>query len=658
MIRDKDRYRTFSRRAVLLAGGKLTLLSALAGRMYYLQVIEADRYRMLAEDNRINMRLLAPPRGIIVDRYGVEIATNQQNYQLIVVPERSPDIDQTLARVASVIALDDYDHKRVRREVRRKRGFVPVTVRDNLDWREVAKIEINTPDLPGMLIEVGQTRLYPFGETAAHVVGYVGAVSERELTGDPLLKLPSFRVGKSGVEKVHDKRLRGRGGHSQVEVNATGRVIRELSRREGKPGDEIRLTIDMGLQQFAHRRVGDESAAVTVMDVHYGDVLALVSTPAFDPNAFNKGVTREYWRSLTANERAPLSNKCVAGQYAPGSTFKMMVALAALEAGIVGPGHEVFCKGFTELGNARFHCWKKRGHGTLDMVPAIQQSCDVYFYDLANRTGVNRIAAMAERFGLGRQVGIDLPGEKPGLIPTREWKLAVVGERWQGGETLVTGIGQGFVLATPLQLAVMAARIANGGFAVKPHLLMVPPPTAPGGDRSGSADAAAFAGQEFADPKLPSLGVSDAALDIVRRGMFAVSNTPRGTAYRSRIPEKRWRLAGKTGTSQVRRITLSERRRGIVKNEKRPWRERDHALFITYAPAHAPRYAISVVVEHGGGGSKVAAPIARDVMREALRRAEEAEKAGNREAGAHPPEARLQRASLYGGAGDGGRRRW
>ena len=617
MIRDQERYRIFSRRAALVASGKLALLSALAGRMYYLQVIEADRYRTLAEDNRINLRLLAPPRGTIFDRYGVEIATNQQNYRLVVVPERSPDIDQTLARVALFIALDERDRKRVKKVIRRKRGFVPVTIRENLDWREVAKIEINTPDLPGVLIEVGQTRLYPFGETAAHLLGYVGAVSERELTGDPLLELPSFKIGKNGVEKVIDLRLRGRGGRSAVEVNATGRVIREVSRNEGQPGDEIRLTIDMSLQDFAHKRIGDESAAVTVMDVRTGEVMALASAPAFDPNAFNKGVSRDYWRELTTNERAPLTNKAVTGQYSPGSTFKMMVALAALESGLVGPDHSVFCRGFVRLGKARFHCWKRGGHGHLDMVGALQQSCDVYFYDLARRVGVNRISAMAERFGLGAPAGIGLPGEKPGLMPTREWKLAVMGKRWQGGETLVAGIGQGFVLATPLQLAVMAARIGNGGHAVKPRIFAIPPGT---GSQAPDAGASGLGPGPW-----PSLGISDAALDVVRRGMFAVSNTPRGTAYRSRIREKRWRLAGKTGTSQVRRISLGERRTGILKNAQRPWKDRDHALFVAYAPVHEPRFAISVVVEHGGGGSKAAAPIARDVMVEALQRAEAAE---------------------------------
>ncbi len=651
MIRDQDRYRLFSRRAVLLGGGQVALFSALAGRMYYLQVVEADRYRTLAEDNRINMRLLAPLRGIIFDRYGVEIATNQQNYRLIVVPERSPDIEQTLSRVARFIELDDAERKRVKKEIRRKRGFVPVTLRENLDWREVAKIEVNTPELPGVLIEVGQTRLYPLGESAAHLVGYVGAVSEAELTGEPLLELPSFRIGKNGVEKVFDQRLRGRGGRSEVEVNATGRVIRELSRREGETGGEVRLTIDAGLQDFAHKRMGEESAAVTVMDVTSGDVLAMVSAPAFDPNAFNRGVTKTYWRELNSNVRAPLTNKAITGQYAPGSTFKMVVALAALEAGLTDSDDTVFCRGHVELGKARFHCWKRGGHGTVNLIQALQQSCDVYFYDLARRLGINRIAAMAEKLGLGQPAGIGLPSEKPGLIPTREWKLAVMGKRWQGGESLVAGIGQGFVLATPLQLAVMTARIANGGHAVKPRLFA---PTGEVWDPQAPPPAA---------ETLPKLGISTRSLDLVRRGMDAVTNSPRGTARRSRIKEEAWRMAGKTGTSQVRRITLSERRGGVIKNEKRPWKERDHALFVAYAPAYAPRYAISVVVEHGGGGSKAAAPIARDVMRETFIRAERAAEAAGREARAPGRAPAVSKAAFnpgedggFGGGTGGGRR--
>ena len=337
MIRDQDRYKLFTRRSVLLAGGQLALFSALAGRMYYLQVVEADKYHTLAEDNRINLRLLAPPRGRILDRDGVEIAANQQNYRLIVVAERSPDLAATLDRIGLLITLGDHERKRVLREATRQRAFVPITVRENLDWEEVARIEIHAPDLPGVQIEVGQTRFYPFGPTAAHLIGYVGQVSAKELTGDPLLELPSFRIGKNGIEKTDDERLRGKAGRSEVEVNAFGRVIRELSRREGQPGDEVRLTIDMDIQEFAHKRLGDQSGAVVVLDVEKGEVLALASAPAFDPNAFNKGISRDYWQELMSNERSPLTDKAIAGQYAPGSTFKPMVALAGLESGIVTP---------------------------------------------------------------------------------------------------------------------------------------------------------------------------------------------------------------------------------------------------------------------------------------------------------------------------------
>jgi penicillin-binding protein 2 len=380
-------------------------------------------------------------------------------------------------------------------------------------------------------------------------------------------------------------------------------------------------------------------------------VLAMASAPAFDPNAFNRGVSRTYWRELNSNVKAPLTNKAITGQYAPGSTFKLVVALAALEAGLTDADDTVFCRGHVQLGKARFHCWKRGGHGTVDLTKALQQSCDIYFYDLARRLGINRIAAMAEKLGLGEPAGIGLPGEKAGLIPTREWKLAVMGKRWQGGESLVAGIGQGFVLATPLQLAVMTARVANGGLAVRPRLF-VPP------DENWDPQAPPPAASKW-----KKLGISARSLDLVRRGMDAVTNSPRGTARGARIEEEEWRMAGKTGTSQVRRITLSERRGGVIKNEKRPWKERDHALFVAYAPAFAPRYAISVVVEHGGGGSKAAAPIARDVMRETFIRAERAKKAAGREARAPGAAPALKKAAYRPGddfgstGGTGGGRR-
>ncbi|MEE2995945.1 MAG: penicillin-binding protein 2 [Pseudomonadota bacterium] len=596
--REASRYKLFSRRVAILGAGKLTLLGVLGGRMYQLQVLESDRYTTLAEENRINLRLLAPPRGLILDRYGRPLAINQENYRVSLVPEQVQDVDAMLAALSRIITLRDHDRKRVLREVRRRRGFVPVTVRENLQWEEVSRIEVNAPDLPGLSIGVGQSRQYPFKHDFAHVLGYVSAVTGKEITGDPLLELPGFKTGKNGIERVFDLDLRGKAGNSQVEVNAVGRVIRELSRQEGKPGDDLRLTIDRDLQKHAADRLKKEkSAAAVVMDINNGDILVLSSVPGFNPNEFVTGLSSRAWRSLVNDPYTPLINKTISGQYAPGSTFKMVVALAALEAKIVEPDHRVLCSGVTELGSARFHCWKKHGHGWQDMFDAHKNSCDTYFYDLAKRLGIDRIADMAEKLGLGQKTGVELPSEKGGIIPTRAWKKALIGTRWQQGETLISGIGQGFVLTTPLQLAVMTSRLANGVVAVTPRI--VKPVEEPG---------------EQNQPKFKPLGISSRSLDVVREGMNLVTNHRGGTAFRARISQEGLEMSGKTGTAQVRRISKAERETRVLKSHERPWRERDHALFVGYAPSDKPRYAVSVVVEHGGEGSKSAAPIARDLL--------------------------------------------
>lgn len=611
---EQDRGRLFTRRALFLAGGQAVLFTGLAARMYYLQVLESDRYAVLADENRISLRLLPPPRGRIVDRYGVPLAVNVQNYRIVIVPEQADDVDRMLTRLGRLVEVDEHDRRRILREVRRRRAFVPITVRENLTWEEVSRIEVNAPDLPGISIDVGQTRFYPYGEAAAHSLGYVASVSERELTGDPLLELPGFRIGKNGVERQYDLQLRGTAGNAEVEVNALGRVIRELRRQDGQPGQEVHLTVDVGLQEFVARRIEKERrAAVVVMDAHNGDLLAMVSTPSFDPNAFNEGLSGKAWHRLISNPDTPLTNKAIAGQYAPGSTFKMVVALAALELNI-SPAIRATCYGHIQLGNQKFHCWKKGGHGSVDMIESIKGSCDIYFYELAKKVGVDRIAAMSRRLGLGSSLDLDIPGERAGLIPTKAWKQATIGIPWQLGETLVAGIGQGYVLATPLQLAVMTARIANGGFAVKPRLTLAPPGVDP-----------------IDEPprKFESIGISDRARQIVMQGMNEVVNNPQGgTAFRSRIKDKKMAMGGKTGTSQVRRISLAERDRGVRKNKDRPWRERDHALFVGYAPMDAPRYVVAVIVEHGGGGSKAAAPIAKDVLLETQKRDPSAARAG------------------------------
>lgn len=612
MYHDNDRAKMFSRRAMMLAGGQAVLVGTLAARMYYLQVLESDKYTLLAEDNRVSMRLLAPPRGLILDRNGIAMAVNQENYRVLVVAEQTPSLDYTLDALAQIITLTDHDRARIHKEVRRRRSFVPITVRENLSWEEVARIEVNA--LPGVLIDVAQSRYYPLEHLGAHILGYVAAVSENDLTNDPLEELPGFRIGKAGVEKIYDLALRGRGGTSSVEVNAVGRVIRELERKEGEPGVDLTLTLDMRLQEYAAQRLGEESASVVVMDIHTGDVIVMASTPSFDPNAFNRGLTPDEWKELVNNPRSPLQNKAISGTFAPGSTFKLVVALAALEAGVVTPDQRVFCPGHMQMGNIKFHCWKKGGHGSVDLIGGIKHSCDVYFYEIARRLGIDKITEVANRFGLGVPTGIDLPNERQGLMPTRAWKRATQNQPWHPGETLVNGIGQGFTLATPLQLAVMTARLANGGVQVVPHVA-----------RDLIAEKTAT---PRPNPTWPSCGVSQKNLALIRKGMNAVSNEPGGTAFRARIEQEGMWLSGKTGTAQVRRITMRERETGVKKNEDLPWKERDHALFVAYAPEDNPRYAIAVVVEHGGGGSAVAAPIARDVMIEVQKR-ERARMAGH-----------------------------
>ena len=604
--RDNDRQRQFSRRAALLAGGQFSLLTVLVGRMYYLQVVESERYQMLAEENRINMRLLPPSRGRVIDRFGVPIAVNQQNYRVLLKAENAPDVSAVLDRLSMIIPISADEKARVLKEIRRRRKFVPVTVREFLDWEEVARLEVNTPDLPGIDIDVGERRFYPNGEAAAHILGYVGSPRPEDLSGDPLLELPGFKVGRSGVERAFDLPLRGRAGASQLEVNAFGRVIRELDRQDGDPGQDVVLTIDMVLQQQAMKRLGDEAGSVVVLDVKTGGIIVQTSTPSFDPNAFTEGLSTAQWRAVADNERAPLRNKALAGEYAPGSTFKMIVALAALEAGLITPQTSFFCPGFLDLGDGRFHCWRRSGHGHVELNRGIAESCDVYFYEVARRVGIDNIARMANKFGLGTELGLDTPGERSGLIPTKAWKRAVIGQPWALGETLVAGIGQGFVTTTPMQLATMTARMVNGGKIIRPHL---------------ARDVVTRGKLATRVPaETETIDVSPQNLKLMMDAMELVTSAPTGTAYAARIKTPGMSMGGKTGTAQVRRITMRERDGGVIKNKDLPWRYRDHALFVGYGPVEAPRYAIAVVVEHGGGGSSVAAPIARDVMTETLKR--------------------------------------
>lgn len=601
ITRDGDRGKMLTRRAAMLAGGELFLSSLLLARMYYLQVLESDRYKTLAEENRISTRLLAPPRGLIFDRFGVPLAQNNQNFRVLVISEQlEGNLNATLDALRTIVPLTDGEIQRIRENVRRSRDFTPVTIRENLTWEQMASIQLNAPDLPGIIIDEGLSRFYPEKEITAHTVGYVGIVSETEIaSGDPLLKLPGFRVGKSGLELQNEAALRGKGGAQRVEVNAVGRIIREIERDEGISGKTLPLAIDVRLQKIAYEKMKNESASAVLLDIHTGEVLALVSTPAFDPNALNRGLSPEEWQKVATNPRSPMLNKAISGLYSPGSTFKMVVALAALEAGVITPETKIFCDGYTMMGNHKFHCWKHSGHGNLNLKKAFRHSCDIYFYEIARRTGIDRISAMAERLGFGSVTGIDLPGEKSGLMPNRKWKEKVRKEQWLQGDTYNAGIGQGFISCTPVQLAVMTAAIANGGRKLTPSLIV----------------------PENRNPLVQKgeiLNISKQHLQIVREAMFDVVNHPKGTGKLAAVNVNGQKIAGKTGTTQVKRITLKERLEGLRNQNDLPWEDRHHALFVAFGPADAPRYALAVVVEHGGSAS-AAAPIVASIMEAALK---------------------------------------
>ncbi|MEM6408369.1 MAG: penicillin-binding protein 2 [Pseudomonadota bacterium] len=588
-----------SRRGLILGVGMATFATVLAGRMRQLQVKEADQFRLLAEENRINIRLLPPARGQIFDRNGLLIAGNEQNYRVTIVRDEVDNPEATLAKLSRLIPLTREDIDGILDEMSKRSRLVPITVADRLSWEDVSQVAVNAPALPGITPEFGLSRFYPRGDDYAHIVGYVGPVSDYDLSKleepDPVLQIPRFQLGKTGVETKFEDALRGKAGTKRIEVNASGRVMRELGRDEATKGETVRLTIDTRLQNFVQARLAGESAAAVVMDVTNGDLMSIGSAPAFDPNKFVRGISVADYRELTENKYRPLANKAVQGTYPPGSTFKMVVALAALEGGFVSPGETVYCPGHTTVSGRRFHCWKRGGHGYMDLRNSLKQSCDVYYYDLAQRVGVDRISEMARRLGLGERHDVPMSAIASGLMPTRAWKAANRGEDWLIGDSLNASIGQGFVLASPLQLAVMTSRLATGR-SVTPRLVRA----------INDVDTPSQGGEP--------LGISTSSLNRIRDAMFSVSNEQRGTAFGTRIADKTQRMSGKTGTSQVRNITAAERRAGVFRNEDLPWERRDHALFVGFAPHDKPKYAISVVVEHGGGGSRAAAPIARDII--------------------------------------------
>ena len=584
-----------SRRTLLVGGIQAGLVGVLGARMHYLQVQESDQFRFLAEENRIKISLIPPARGQVFDRTGRPLAQNVQSYRVTITREDAGDIDETIARLGQLIQLDPELVAEARVELKKRRGDTQVTIAEKVTWEELARVAANAPALPGIEPQVALSRHYPLGADFTHVIGYVGPVSDYDLSRienpDPLLNLPRFQIGKTGLEAREEEELRGKAGTMRLEVNASGREVRELGRQEGKPGADIQLTIDHMLQNYVQARLGSESAAAVVIDCESGDLLAIGSSPTFDPNLFVNGISVNDYNGLIEDDHRPLVSKSVQGTYPPGSTFKMVTALAALEAGIVSSEDTYRCKGHLEVYSQKFGCWKRSGHGNVDLVRSLRESCDVYFYELALETGIERISEMARRLGIGERHDIPMSAVAEGLAPTKEWKNRVKGEDWVIGDSVNASIGQGFVLASPLQLAVMTARLATGR-AVTPRLIK----TIDGVEQPSGAGA--------------PMGLNENHLRQIRKGMYEVVNHGSGTARSSRITSPDHQMAGKTGTSQV----ISRR----VKCDEVPWRQRDHALFVNYAPYDNPRIAVSIVVEHGCGGSSTAAPIARDITLQAL----------------------------------------
>ena len=585
--------RKLSRRTVFLGGIQLALVSVLAGRLIYLQGFAAEGYRDLAEANRVNIQLTAPSRGIITDRNGIVLARNSSDYTVTIVQEQARDIEETLRRISLIIPLPDEQIGKILEDVGNQRPFIPVLVADQLSWEQFARLSVNLPVLPGAICSAGQKRFYPFGDSFAHVIGYVGRVSQEDLSDpedkDPILHHPNFGKGKAGVEGRMDKALRGASGHKMLEVNAAGRVIRELERNPATAGSSMEMTLDSELQNYVIGRMGDEAGVCVVLDLVTSDILALVSTPSFDPNKFSTGISQREYDQYLDDPRTPLFNRATSGTYPPGSTFKMMASFAGLESGKLQPDTEFFCNGHYELFNQRFHCWNRGGHGHVSLKEALSESCDVFFYQLAEQLGIEPIAEMSSKFGFGRRADLPLTSLVDGLIPDSEWKRKTLGETWHVGDTLNASIGQGFVSATCMQIAVMAARIALGR-EFRPRLIR-------------SVD-----GQEQGVPTFQPLDVMEDSLQLVRQGMHDVVNTSTGTAFKSRCVDEQFIISGKTGTSQVTRL------REDIKEEDLPREHRDHALFCAFAPHDAPRYAVAVIVEHGGSGSRAAAPIARDAL--------------------------------------------
>jgi len=612
-----------SRRMFVLTAAKAIVFCGIFGRLVSLQINEATKYKTLSDKNRFREWKLAPQRGIIKDYFDKEIASNEKVYQLHITPENSPNLETLFFRLKTLLNLSDKRIFYLKRKIAKQKPWEPIIVSDNLTWSEFSRINLFLHELPGVEPLVSVARQYP-DQSTAHLVGYVSQVSQKDLQKKQYLKDMSvgIAVGKTGLENKLDEDIIGKVGFQRYEVNAFGKRIKQIQVDPGESGKNYRTTLDLEVQKYTSEVLEDKAASVCVMDIYNGDIITMASSPSYDPNSFVHGIDKKYWNELISNEKKPLNNKAIAGLYPPGSTIKIIVALSALENGIWNPKKYVNCSGVTELYGEKFHCWKKKGHGPMNMRSAIQRSCDVYFYEVARLLGVDRLSETAKKFGLGKKVLDGFIEERTGVVPSTDWKRKFIGKNWYLGETLHSGIGQGYFQSTPLQLCLMTAQIANGGFEIKPRILV-------NEKKNNLREYIKYKNENPNEPLPIDMLVSNFDLNplfrnqeninFVKDAMFAATNEAGGTSFRSRYNDQKFMFAGKTGSSQVKRFTALQRELEI-KQKDIEYKDRDHALFVAFAPYKDPKYAISVVVEHGGTGSGSAAPIAKKIIKKVLER--------------------------------------
>ena len=622
---------TINRRMFIIGAAKIIVFTGIIVRLFSLQITDNKKYLTLSDKNRLREWRLPPVRGKFLDYFGNIIAGNVKVYQLHVIPEEVEDFKYLMVRLKEILDLSDRKFEKIIKQKKNQKPWETLIISKNLTWEQFTKVNYFLHDLVGAKPVLSVSRNYPFSDNYTHILGYVSEASEKDILNNEMIRnkhVPGLKVGKTGLEKTFENELIGTNGIQRYEVNAYGKRISQLDHSEGVNGETIQLTIDTEIQKFCSELLKDVAGSISVMDIYTGEILAMQSSPSFDPNLFLFGINQDDWQLIRNNPLKPLVNKTLSGLYSPGSTFKPMVALSALENGIINENFKVNCSGKTEMYGQTYHCWKKKGHGVVNLKNAMKQSCDTYFYEIARKLGVDRLKKTSIKFGLGEKV-LDktFMNEKKGLIPDTKWKKNNLGKGWVIGETLITGIGQGYTQTTPLQLCQMTAQLANGGFKIYPKIIVKKEDKTAEDiriimnenrkkldeDESGLQNATELLGLLNKKEHEP-LFKNAKNIDIIKEAIFASTNEIRGTSYKSRIDNPKYQFAGKTGTSQVKRITKADRELDL-KTFEIPYNERDHALYVAFGPYKNPRYALSIVVEHGGSGSTTAAPIAKKLFK-------------------------------------------